>query len=270
MSGLLLVGCGKMGGALLAGWLARGSAPQPIFVVEPSANAAAMIGSQPGVTLCRAADELPPGFTPDVLLLAVKPQMMDGAVPPYRRFAAAGALVLSIAAGRTIAYYARHFGGDAAIIRAMPNTPAAIGRGITVLCANPRVSAAQRALGERLLAAVGEIAWIDQESLIDPVTAMSGGGPAYVCLLVECMAKAGEAAGLPADLAMRLARATVAGTGELLHRSPEPAATLRQNVTSPGGTTAEALKVLMAPDAVPDLMVKAIAAATRRGRELAG
>ncbi len=154
-------------------------------------------------------------------------------------------------------------------MRAMPNTPAAVGRGISVACANPAVSAGQRAAATALLAAAGEVAWIDDERLIDPVTAVSGGGPAYVFLLIECLAKAGAAAGLPADLAMRLARVTVSGAGELARLSDEPAAVLRQNVTSPAGTTLEAMKILMAPDGLEPLLVKAIAAATRRSRELA-
>jgi pyrroline-5-carboxylate reductase len=152
----------------------------------------------------------------------------------------------------------------------MPNTPAAVGRGITVACANPNVTATQREQCDELLAAVGEVAWVEEEGLLDAVTAVSGGGPAYVFLLIECLAGAGTAAGLPADLAMRLARATVSGSGELARLSSEPAAVLRQNVTSPGGTTLEALKILMAPDGLQPLFTKAIAAATRRSRELAG
>jgi pyrroline-5-carboxylate reductase len=184
-----------------------------------------------------------------------------------------GTFFLSIAAGKTIGYLERHLGAGtaagSAIVRAMPNTPAAVGRGISVACANRHATAAQREAATALLAAAGEVAWVEDEGLIDPVTAVSGGGPAYVFLLIECLAKAGVASGLPEDLAMRLARVTVSGSGELARLSDEPAAVLRQNVTSPGGTTLEALKILMAPDGLEPLLVKAIAAATRRSRELA-
>jgi pyrroline-5-carboxylate reductase len=160
--------------------------------------------------------------------------------------------------------------GDLAIVRAMPNTPAAIGRGITVGVPNARVTADQRALADTLLRAVGAVEWVDDEGLIDAVTAVSGSGPAYVFLLAESLARAGAAAGLPADLSARLARATVSGAGELLHQSALDAATLRQNVTSPGGTTAAALGVLMAESGLDPLLEKAVAAATKRSRELAG
>jgi pyrroline-5-carboxylate reductase len=266
---LLLVGCGKMGGAMLRGWLQRGVAARDVFVVEPNS---ATLGdfSGAGVTIIAEAVELPAGLAPSVVVLAVKPQMMDGAIVAYQRFVRPETVFLSIAAGRTIGYFERMLGTGAAIVRSMPNTPAAVGRGITVACANRLVSTAQRARCDELLAAVSEVAWIDDEGLIDPVTAVSGGGPAYVFLLIECLAEAGAAAGLPADLAMRLARATVSGSGELARLSPEPAAVLRQNVTSPAGTTLEALKILMAADGLQPLMTRAIAAATRRSRELAG
>lgn len=266
---LLLVGCGKMGGALLRGWLQRGVAARDVFVVEPNA---AMLGdlSGSGATVVDDTADLPAGLAPGVVVLAVKPQMMDAAIAAYQRFVRPETVFLSIAAGRTIGYFEGMLGAGAAIVRCMPNTPAAVGRGITVACANRHVSAAQRARCDELLAAVGEVAWIDDEGLIDPVTAVSGGGPAYVFLLIECLAEAGVAAGLPADLAMRLARTTVSGSGELARLSPEPAAVLRQNVASPAGTTLEALKILMAADGLQPLMTRAIAAATRRSRELAG
>ncbi len=173
-------------------------------------------------------------------------------------------------AGRTLAFLQSALPPHTAVVRTMPNTPAAIGRGITVAVPNAAVSAHQRDLAHRLMAATGAVEWIADESLMDAVTAVSGSGPAYVFLLAEALAKAGAAAGLPADLAGKLARATVAGSGELLHRSPFEASALRQNVTSPGGTTAAALDVLMAADGLPKLMERAIAAATRRSRELAG
>ena len=265
--GLLLVGCGKMGSAMLAGWMAAGSAPTPVFVVEPSPAPGAVPA---GVTCVASAAALPSGFSPAVVVLATKPQVMDDVAPAYARFAAAGALFVSVAAGRTLGYFARHLGASAAIVRTMPNTPAQVGRGITACCANASVSASQRALADRLMAAVGEVGWVEDEAMIDAVTAVSGSGPAYAFLLAECMAEAGRRAGLPEDLAARLARATVAGAGELLHRSPESAAQLRRNVTSPNGTTAAALAVLMAPDGMQPLMDRAVAAAARRSRELAG
>lgn len=266
---LLLVGCGKMGGALLSGWLGRGVKPADVTVVEPNAGPLADFNAR-GVSILPDAAGLAAGFDPALVLLAVKPQMMDGALPPYRRFVRPGTVFLSIAAGKTIAYFRRMLGDDAVLVRAMPNTPAAVGRGITVACSGGKATKAQRDLCHELLEAVGEVAWVDDEGLIDPVTAVSGGGPAYVFLLIEYLAEAGVAAGLPADLAMRLARATVSGAGELARLSPEPAAVLRQNVTSPKGTTYEALKILMAPDGLQPMMTKAIAAATKRSRELAG
>lgn len=265
---LVLVGAGKMGGAMLAGWLDRGIAGKDVAVVEP----------QPYPELTDLAAQRGIALNPDlssiddasVVVLAVKPQAMDAALPAVVFLARSKPVVVSIAAGRTIASFERAFGAGTAIVRAMPNTPAAIGRGITVACANGAASAAEKTLATGLLEAVGEVAWVEDEGLIDAVTALSGGGPAYVFLLAECMAAAGVAAGLPENLAMRLARVTVSGAGELMHRSSEDAATLRKNVTSPGGTTAEALKVLMAKGALPDLMVEAIAEATRRSKELAG
>ena len=268
-SSLILVGCGKMGGALLEGWLDRGVDPADVVVVEPHAQAAGPAITR-GVRVVASADAVPAEKHPDVVVFAVKPQMMEGVLPGYARFAAGGPVFLSIAAGKTIGYFQRYLGKDAAIVRAMPNTPAAVRRGMTVACASRPVAEAQRRLCDDLLNAVGEVAWIDDETHLDAVTALSGGGPAYVFLLAESLAQAGIDAGLPADLAHRLARVTVAGSGELLHRSAEPPSVLRQNVTSPGGTTAEALKVLMASDGWQPLLSKAIAAASKRSRELAG
>ncbi|MFQ5786247.1 MAG: pyrroline-5-carboxylate reductase [Alphaproteobacteria bacterium] len=266
---LLLVGCGKMGGALLDGWLARGTAPGEISVVEPSAALADALRARHGVAVADAPTVLDEAFAPRVVVLAVKPQAMDAAITAYRRFAVPGTVFLSIAAGKTIAYFARYLGDDAAVVRAMPNTPAAVGHGISVLCANPRVDAAQCETCGALLAAVGETVWIDDEALMDAVTAVSGSGPAYVFLLIECLARAGVEAGLPEALATQLARATVHGAGVLAARSPDPAATLRRNVTSPGGTTQAALKVLMGEGGFEILLEKAVAAAARRSRELA-
>ncbi|MGE5505756.1 MAG: pyrroline-5-carboxylate reductase [Actinomycetota bacterium] len=263
MTNVLLVGCGKMGTAMLAGWLEMGLDPEGIVVVEPSGT------MPPSDTVVVGPDQIPADFVPDVVVLAVKPQVMEQVVPAYARYAGR-AVFLSIAAGRPIAFFERLL-GPAAIVRAMPNTPAAVGRGITVCCANARVESGARAVCQQLLEAVGEVAWLDDEGLMDAVTAVSGSGPAYVFLLAEVMAAAGAAQGLPPELATRLARATVSGSGELLRRSPEPADQLRRNVTSPGGTTAAALSVLMAEGAgMAEMMTAAVAAATRRGKELAG
>jgi pyrroline-5-carboxylate reductase len=265
--GLLLVGCGKMGGALLAGWLERGLARR-LVVVEPGPGAVGFAG-RPGVERLSDAAAVAPDFQPSVVVLAVKPQAMADVLPPYRRFADAGALFLSIAAGKTLGFFARALGNGASVVRAMPNTPASIGRGIAVACANARVRPEQRRVAEALLAAVGDVGWVEDEALLDAVTAVSGSGPAYVFLLIECLARAGVAAGLPEALAERLARATVAGSGELARRSAESAASLRENVTSPGGTTRAALDVLMAVDGLDPLLRRAVLAATKRSRELA-
>lgn len=264
---LVLVGAGKMGGAMLAGWLARGLDPKLVFVQDP--------GPPPEVTALLAKHgiqvhaSLPASMPePAVLLIAVKPQVMEEVFPAVAKRAGASTVVLSIAAGRTIAGFAKHLAPNCAIIRSIPNTPAAVGRGITVCCANPHVTPAQRTLATELLSAIGEVGWVEDEALIDTATAVSGSGPAYVFLLAECLAHAGVAAGLDAKLARQLADATVAGSGELLRQSGEDPAVLRRNVTSPGGTTAAALDVLMAPGGLEALMNRAVAAATKRSREL--
>ena len=263
---IVLVGCGQMGSAMLRGWLARGAAER-FLVVEP-AGAPAALADAAGVTFYRAADDLPAGLLPDAVVFAVKPQLIDAVVPAYRRWVRPQTLFLSIAAGTTIAGLARHLGA-AAIVRSMPNTPAAIGRAITVACPNPRVGAAQRELCDALLAAIGDSTWVEDEALMDAVTAVSGSGPAYVFLLIEALAEAGVGVGLPADLALRLARATVAGAGELARLSPETPTRLRDNVTSPGGTTRAALDILMAENGLAPLLERAVAAATARSRALA-
>jgi pyrroline-5-carboxylate reductase len=262
---VVLVGCGQMGSAMLRGWLTRNAASR-FIVVEPAG--APVFAASPSVDVFGAAAELSEGLAPDAVVIAVKPQVIDEVLPPYRRLVRPQTVFLSIAAGKTIAGLARHL-GDAAIVRAMPNTPAAIGRAISVACANPLVTPTQRQLCEGLLGAIGESTWVADEALMDPVTAVSGSGPAYVFLLIEALAEAGRAAGLPADLAMRLARETVAGSGELARSSSESPAKLRENVTSPGGTTRAALDVLMADDGLPALMRRAVAAATARSRALA-
>jgi len=265
MGKLLLVGCGKMGGALLEGWLARGLSVSDAIVAEP---VDALRPIKPGLRAVASSQDV--RETPEIVVLAVKPQTMDGVLPDLRRFADEGAVFLSIAAGKTLKYFASHLGGTAKVVRSMPNTPAAVRRGITVACAAPEVSTAEKKRCQDLLEAVGQALWVEDEALLDPVTALSGSGPAYVFLLVEAMAAAGAKLGLTPDMAMQLARATVTGSGELLHQSNEPASQLRVNVTSPGGTTAEALKVLMAPDGLQPVFDNALAAASRRSKELAG
>jgi pyrroline-5-carboxylate reductase len=263
---VVLIGAGKMGGALLEGWVGLGLDPARIAVIEPqpAASIEALVARGLRINPDRAS------ICPDAILIAVKPQIAPDIMPDVARLMSPSTVVVSIMAGRTIGFVADALPRGAAVVRAMPNTPAAIGRGITVAVANSRVSSAQRQLADRLLTAAGDVEWIADETLMDAVTAVSGSGPAYVFLLTESLARAGEKAGLPARLAMRLARATVVGSGELLHRSSIDPAALRQNVTSPGGTTAAALDVLMAPDGLHHLMERAVAAATRRGRELAG
>src|SRR6185369_2247532 len=250
---LLLVGCGKMGGALLRGWLKRGVPGKDVFVVDPAPRDLEDVQAR-GVTIVTAIDQLPPGLQPGIVLLAIKPQFMDEALPAYRRFARPGTVFLSIAAGKTVAYLKGKLGPDAAVVRSMPNTPAAVGRGMSVILKDSSIPVATLDLCGQLLSAVGKVGWIEEEDQLNAVTAVSGGGPAYVFLLIECLAEAARAAGLPADLAMRLARETVSGSGELARLSDESAAQLRQNVTSPKGTTLEALNVLMAPDGLQPLM----------------
>jgi len=267
---ILLLGGGKMGGAMLAGWRERGLAPS--FVVDPAPAAAALAGG--GVQVVESAEAIPPGFEPTAVVIAVKPQQADTALPGLARFMAGEAVALSIMAGRDIAgvqaLLKPGLKPGAPVVRAMPNTPAAIRQGITVACPGPGITAGQRSLCDTLLASVGEVAWVDDESLIDAVTAVSGGGPAYVFLLAELLERAAAEQGIPAALARRLARVTVAGSGALLAASAEDASALRIAVTSPAGTTERALAVLMAEDAWPALVSRAIDAATRRSRELAG
>lgn len=265
MGKLLLVGCGKMGGAMLEGWLARGLKPADVVVAEP---AEAIRPNRPGLRAVVSSAEV--SETPEIVVLAVKPQAMDGVLPDLKRFADKGSVFLSIAAGKTLRYFADHLGQGAKVVRSMPNTPAAVRQGITVATAAPGVSAAEKKRCHELLEAVGQVLWVDDEALLDPVTALSGSGPAYVFLLVEAMAAAGAKLGLTTDMAMQLARATVAGSGELLKQSSDAASQLRINVTSPGGTTAEALKILMAEDGIQKVFDKALAAASRRSKELAG
>jgi pyrroline-5-carboxylate reductase len=263
---ILLAGAGKMGSAMLEGWLTLGLDARNVAVLEPQPTGELSALTTRGLRLNPPRDTV---GEVAAAVVAVKPQVAPEVLPVLAPFMGPATMVVSIMAGRTLAFLSEAL-PRAALVRAMPNTPAAIGRGITVAVANPAVTEPQRALVDTLLSAVGAVEWVADEALMDAVTALSGSGPAYVFLLAECMAQAGAAAGLPPTLAATLARATVAGAGELMRRSPLDAATLRQNVTSPGGTTAAALEVLMAADGLAPLMTKAIAAATRRSRELAG
>jgi pyrroline-5-carboxylate reductase len=261
---IVLAGAGKMGGAMLSGWLAQGLDATRIGVIEPYPSSDISALAVKGIRLNPSPKDIGAVAT---LVVALKPQMFREAGAMLKSFAGPTTLVVSIMAGTTIAALEEVCGGS--VVRAMPNTPAAIGRGITVAVAARNVSPAQRALADALLRATGSVEWVDDENLMDAVTAVSGSGPAYVFLLAEELARAGVEAGLPPELATKLARETVAGSGELLHRSDAPSATLRQNVTSPGGTTAAALEVLMGPDGLQSLLTRAVAAAAKRSKELA-
>ncbi|WP_330082489.1 pyrroline-5-carboxylate reductase [Methylocystis iwaonis] len=264
-----LIGAGNMGLAMLEGWAAEGLAGDRVVVVDPNP-------SERLQALCTAkgyllGDGAAVGGARDAVILAIKPQMLEAGTSAAAPFVGPQSVVVSILAGKRIADIAGRLPAAKAIVRAMPNTPAAIGRGVTGAFASPETSEAQRALSHALLAAAGQVEWVENEPLIDAVTAVSGSGPAYVFYLVECLAAAGVEAGLPADLAARLARATIEGSGELLHRQADVSAeTLRQRVTSPGGTTAAALSVLMAEEGLAPLMSRAVAAAKKRAGELSG
>ncbi|HEV3184932.1 MAG TPA: pyrroline-5-carboxylate reductase [Xanthobacteraceae bacterium] len=264
---IVLVGAGKMGSAMLDGWLGLGLAPARVAVIEPEPSPEIAALAARGLKLNPDRHAV---RDPAVIVIAVKPQVAGEVVPATASWVGPSSVVVSIMAGQRLASLERALPGGTAVVRSMPNTPAAVGRGITVAVANPQVTAPQRDLAGRLLAAIGAVEWVADEAMLDAVTAVSGSGPAYVFLLAETLAQAGAAAGLPPDLAGRLARATVAGSGELLYRSTLDAETLRRNVMSPGGTTVAALEVLMDKDGLAPLMRRAVAAATRRSRELAG
>jgi len=268
---ILLVGCGKMGGALLDGWFKRGLSPVDAIVVEPAGRGCVTAcANHRALTVLPHMKDVPRDFRPDVIVFAVKPQAADQVIPAYASFTPQRPVFLSVIAGRTSSYFRKHLGEDAAVVRAMPNTPAAVGKAISVLYAAPNVSEVQARVCEVLMSAVGQVTWIADEDQMDAVTAVSGSGPAYVFLLAESLRDAGIAAGLSPDLAAQLARATVAGAGALLEAGTVDPGLLRKNVTSPGGTTEAALNVLMAADGVKSLLVRAVAAATKRSKELAG
>jgi pyrroline-5-carboxylate reductase len=253
-----------MGGAMLSGWLAQGLDASRVAAVEPHPSDEIKALAAKAIRLNPAPNDI---GAVAALVIALKPQMFREAGPALKPFIASDTLVVSIMAGITIAAIDEVCGGS--VVRAMPNTPAAIGRGITVAVADKNVSAAQRAIADALLRAIGSVEWTGDEALMDAVTAVSGSGPAYVFLLAEELARAGVEAGLPPELATKLARETVAGSGEMLHRSELSSATLRENVSSPGGTTVAALEVLMGADGMQSLLTRAVAAATKRSRELA-
>lgn len=262
--GLVLLGCGKMGTALLEGWLGRGLPPGAVTVLDPAPSPRIADLARDGLRL-----NAEPPEDAAVCVLAVKPQMMTEALPRIARLAGGGTLFVSIAAGTALATFEQALGAGTPVVRAMPNTPAAVGRGITALIGNSGVDAAGMALAETLMQAVGQTVRLENEAQIDAVTAVSGSGPAYVFLMIETLAAAGMAEGLPEDLAMALARATVGGAGQLAETAEENPATLRTNVTSPGGTTAAALAVLMDEGTgLARLMHRAVAAAAARSREL--
>ncbi len=263
---LLLVGAGKMGGALLEGWLRQGLDPASVFIQDPALPPEAAALAARHAIAAGTAPDLP--GAPSVIVLAVKPDLVPKLLPEVEPLFNGHTVLLSIAAGRMLESLSRLLPPDTAIVRAMPNTAASVGRSMTVACANAAVTHAQEAECTELLEAVGEVMWIDEESLMDAVTAVSGSGPAYVFLLAECLAEAGRAAGLEPELARRLARATVEGAGELLHRSDLSPAELREKVTSPKGTTAAALEVLMGKDGLRDLLTRAVAAAAKRSKDL--
>jgi pyrroline-5-carboxylate reductase len=268
ISSVILVGGGKMGGALLNGWIKCGTSPNAISLIEPDPKAGAGLCQRFGVRVHTQFAEYVGGGA-QAIVFAVKPQVMDSVVRQYRQFVGPTTVFLSIAAGKTLGYFAEMLGTEAAVVRAMPNTPAAIGKGITVACGNAVLAHDQRTICDALLGAVGEVIWIDDEVHLDAVTAVSGSGPAYVFLLIECLTRSGTRAGLPPELANRLAHATVCGAGALAGSSGEPAEVLRKNVTSPGGTTACALDVLMGDDGIAPIFDRAVAAAAARSRELA-
>lgn len=263
---IALVGAGNMGGALLGGWLNDGLVEKSVTVIDPSpADHMKDMISNAGVQHESAA---PADLVPDVLILAVKPQIIDKVISAVSHMVGADTVVVSVAAGKTIAQLENGIGKKCAVVRAMPNTPALVRRGITVACPNEQVTDVQKTRVDRLLLATGSVEWVIDERLIDAVTGVSGSGPAYVFYLAECMAMAGVRAGLPEELARKLASETVTGAGELLARSDKAPETLRENVTSPKGTTAAALEILMGDEGMRQIVEEAVLAATKRSRDL--
>jgi pyrroline-5-carboxylate reductase len=262
---VLLVGAGRMGSALLRGWISATRVGR-IHVIEPApSESLSALASAGSIALGKGIDRLP---RVEAIVLAMKPQSIKAETALLQRLGTQGAPLISIAAGITTSFLAAHLGGPARVIRAMPNTPGSIGRGITALCAGPEIEAPQREFAAMLMSALGETLWLDDEALLDTVTAVSGSGPAYVFLLAEVLAAAAREQGLEPSVAEKLARYTVSGAGALLEADNRPAEQLRQDVTSPGGTTEAALKVLNGPNGLRELMARAVAAATERGNAL--
>jgi pyrroline-5-carboxylate reductase len=258
-----LIGAGKMGLALAKGWIAGGLPPRALMLVDPEpSDAATRFAVEHGVALSGKLEA-----SPKVLVLAVKPQVAGPVMAGLQPRVTGDTLAISIAAGISIASLAAGLGTER-VIRTMPNTPAQLGKGMTGAVAGPGLRTGDRETADALLAAAGEVVWFDEERAIDAVTSVSGSGPAYVFHLVEALAAAGEKQGLNAEQAMLLARQTIIGAAALLEADPSPASTLRENVTSPNGTTAAALAVLMAPDGLGALVDKAVAAARKRSEEL--
>ncbi len=265
---VVLVGCGNMGHAMLSGWLKSGKLnPHEVFVVEPN-EALRARAEELGAATAPDASALPPGLAPKLVIFAVKPQVMRDVVPAYRHFASADTTYLSIAAGTRLKVFEEILGASASIVRCMPNTPAAIGKGMMVTAANARVTRDAQAFVDDLLSASGAVTAIDDENLMDAVTAVSGSGPAYIFHFIECLTAAGEAAGLPSDTAKLLAMQTVYGAAGLAQASSDTPSRLREQVTSPNGTTAAALSVLMGGDRLKTLVTEAVEAARKRGAEL--
>lgn len=266
----VLIGCGNMGGALVRGWLEAGLAPEALIIIDPAATVEKFPHAA-GARFVSSAEELPAGTMARVMMIAVKPQVTNAVLMSVKHLAGEGTLVISVAAGVTLYQLTRELGVGPHYVRAMPNTPAAVGAGVSGLAAEDGVPESERALAEAVMRAAGKTIWVANEGLINSVTATSGSGPAYVFHMVEALAAGSEKAGMPKEDAMLLARETIIGAARLLEASPDvPASTLRERVTSPAGTTAAALEVLMDSGELTDLMTRAVAAAKRRGEELAG
>lgn len=260
--GLVMLGCGKMGSAMLSGWLSGGLPPGAVHVRDP-APSDWLRGTGVAINDALPAD-------PAVAVVAVKPQMMGDALPALQALGGGGTMIVSVAAGTPIATFEAAFGAGTPIVRAMPNTPAAIGHGITAIIGNDAAGAAHLDLAEGLLRAIGQVVRLDDEGQIDAVTGVSGSGPAYVFHMIECLAAAAQAEGLSPDLSLQLARATVAGAARLAEGGGDPAQ-LRRDVTSPNGTTQAGLEVLMdEARGLPPLIRATVAAAAARSRELRG
>lgn len=264
---ITLIGCGRMGGAMLKGWL-DSDIPAEYIVVEPFGKPD-FLDSYENTQYAEKAEDIADSIkNSDICILAVKPQVMKDICESLKPIIADNCLILSVAAGQAIGNFETYFGTSQPIVRVMPNTPAAIGKGMSAAVGNAHVSEDQKSLTTQLLECSGEAEWVDDEALMDAVTAVSGSGPAYIFYLIEAMASAGEKLGLPADKAMALARQTVIGSAALAEREADtPASTLRENVTSPNGTTQAALDVLM-DGRMQDVFDEALKSARDRGVEL--